>query len=52
MIGAVWGYLEGIARAAGLSLEQTGTALSRGLVVSLLGSGAAAWLGLRFGRAR
>ena len=39
MIGAVWGYLEGIARAAGLSLEQTGTALSGGLVVSLLGSG-------------
>ncbi len=52
MIGAVWGYLEGIAREAGLSLEQTGTALSVGLVVSLLGSGAAAWLGLRFGRAR
>ena len=52
MIGAVWGYLEGIAREAGLSLEQTGTALSAGLVVSLLGSGAAAWLGLRFGRAR
>ena len=52
MIGAVWGYLEGIARAAGLSLQQTGTALSGGLVVSLLGSGAAAWLGLRFGRVR
>ncbi len=52
MIGAVWGYLEGIAREAGMSLEQTGTALSVGLVVSLLGSGAAAWLGLRFGRAR
>ena len=52
MIGAVWGYLEGIAREAGLSLEQTGTALSVGLVVSLCGSGAAAWLGLRFGRAR
>jgi predicted MFS family arabinose efflux permease len=52
MIGAVWGYLEGIARGAGLSLEQTGTALSTGLVVSLLGSGATAWLGLRFGRAR
>jgi predicted MFS family arabinose efflux permease len=52
MIGAVWGYLEGIAREAGLSLEQTGTALSTGLVVSLLGSGAATWLGLRFGRAR
>ena len=51
MIGAVWGYLEGIAREAGLSLEQTGTALSTGLVVSLLGSGAATWLGLRFGRA-
>jgi MFS family permease len=32
MISAVWGYLEGIARAAGLSLEQTGTALSGGLV--------------------
>jgi predicted MFS family arabinose efflux permease len=52
MIGAVWGYLEGIAREAGLSLEQTGTALSTGLVVSLAGSGAATWLGLRFGRAR
>jgi predicted MFS family arabinose efflux permease len=52
MIGAVWGYLEGIAREAGLSLEQTGTALSTGLVVSLLGSGTATWLGLRFGRAR
>ena len=51
MIGAVWGYLEGIAREAGLSLQQTGTALSTGLVVSLLGSGAATWLGLRFGRA-
>ena len=51
MIGAVWGCLEGIAREAGLSLEQTGTALSMGLVVSLLGSGAATWLGLRFGRA-
>jgi DHA1 family inner membrane transport protein len=52
MIGAVWGYLEGIAREAGLSLEQTGRALSTGLVVSLLGSGTATWLGLRFGRAR
>jgi predicted MFS family arabinose efflux permease len=52
MIGAVWGYLEGIAREAGLSLEQTGTALSTGLVVSLAGSCAATWLGLRFGRAR
>ncbi|GAC1304045.1 MAG: hypothetical protein NVSMB10_06630 [Steroidobacteraceae bacterium] len=51
MIGAVWGYLEGIAREAGLSLQQTGTALTTGLVVSLLGSGAATWLGLRFGRA-
>ena len=51
MIGAVWGYLEGIAREAGLSLQQTGTALSTGLVVSLVGSGAATWLGLRFGRA-
>ena len=30
MIGAVWSYLEGIARAAGLSLKQTGTALSGG----------------------
>ena len=52
MIGAVWGYLEGIAREAGLSLEQTGTALSAGYAVSLLGSGASAWFGLRFGRAR
>jgi hypothetical protein len=30
MIGAVWGYLEGISRAAGLSRKQTGTALSGG----------------------
>jgi len=52
MIGAVWGYLEGIAREAGLSLEQTGTALGAGYAVSLLGSGAAAWFGLRFGRSR
>lgn len=50
MIGAVWGYLEGIAREAGLSLLQTGQALSLGLVVSLIGAGAAAYLGLRLGR--
>jgi predicted MFS family arabinose efflux permease len=51
MIGAVWGYLEGVAREAGLTLDQTGEALSVGLIVSLLGSGAAAVTGLRFGRA-
>jgi MFS transporter, DHA1 family, inner membrane transport protein len=51
MIGAVWGYLEGIAREAGLTLQQTGAALSIGLLVSLLGSGVAAWTGLRYGRA-
>ncbi len=51
MIGAVWGYLEGVARAAGLSLEQTGEALSLGLVVSLLGSAAATLMGVKFGRA-
>ncbi len=50
MIGAVWGYLEGIAREAGLTLIQTGQALSLGLVVSLVGAGAAAYLGLRLGR--
>jgi MFS family permease len=50
MIGAVWGYLEGIAREAGLTLIQTGQALSLGLLVSLIGAGAAAWLGLRLGR--
>lgn len=51
MIGGVWGYLEGIAREAGLTLIQTGQALSLGLVISLLGAGAAAYLGLRIGRA-
>lgn len=51
MIGGVWGYLEGIAREAGLSLAQTGSALSLGLVVSLLGAGAATYIGLRAGRA-
>jgi MFS transporter, UMF2 family, putative MFS family transporter protein len=51
MIGAVWGYLEGVARSAGLSLEQTGEALSLGLVVSLVGSVAATLLGVKFGRA-
>jgi len=50
MVGAVWGYLEGIAREAGLSLDETGAALSIGLVVSLVGSAAAALSGLRFGR--
>lgn len=50
MIGGVWGYLEGIAREAGLSLIQTGQALSFGLLVSLVGAGAAAYLGLRWGR--
>ena len=50
MIGAVWGYLEGVARGAGLSLEQTGGALSAGLVISLAGSVAAALIGVRFGR--
>lgn len=51
MIGGVWGYLEGIAREAGLTLIQTGQALSLGLVVSLAGAGVAAFLGLRLGRA-
>ena len=51
MIGGVWGYLEGIAREAGLSLVQTGQALSVGLAVSLVGAGVAASVGLRFGRA-
>lgn len=51
MIGAVWGYLEGIARQAGLTLAQTGQALSLGLVISLLGAGAATIIGLRLGRA-
>jgi MFS transporter, DHA1 family, inner membrane transport protein len=51
MIGAVWGYLEGVAREAGLTLVQTGEALSMGLVVSLVGSFASAWIGVRFGRA-
>src|SRR5579863_2467503 len=51
MIGAVWGYLEGVARASGLTLAQTGEALSLGLVVSLVGSVAATVLGVRFGRA-
>jgi predicted MFS family arabinose efflux permease len=50
MIGAVWGYLEGFAREAGLSLPQIGQALSIGLVVSLIGSFASAWMGVRFGR--
>jgi MFS transporter, DHA1 family, inner membrane transport protein len=50
MIGGVWGYLEGIARAAGLSLSETGAALSIGLVISLVGPAVAAWLGLRLGR--
>jgi DHA1 family inner membrane transport protein len=50
MIGGVWGYLEGIARAAGLSLSETGAALSIGLVISLVGPALAAWLGLRLGR--
>lgn len=51
MIGGVWGYLEGIAKAAHLTLAQAGPAISGGLLVSLLGAGAAAGLGLRFGRA-
>jgi predicted MFS family arabinose efflux permease len=50
MIGAVWGYLEGVARGAGLTLEQTGGALSAGLILSLAGSAAAALIGVRFGR--
>jgi predicted MFS family arabinose efflux permease len=50
MIGAVWGYLEGVARGAGLTLEQTGYALSAGLVLSLAGSAAAALIGVRFGK--
>jgi predicted MFS family arabinose efflux permease len=51
MIGAVWGYLEGFAREAGLSLPEIGRALSIGLVVSLIGSFASAWMGVRYGRA-
>jgi MFS family permease len=51
MIGGVWGYLEGIAREAGLTLTQIGTTLSLGLVISILGPVVAAWLGLRLGRA-
>jgi predicted MFS family arabinose efflux permease len=51
MIGAVWGHLEGIAREAGLTLTQIGEALSLGLIVSLIGSFASAWIGVRFGRA-
>ncbi len=50
MLGAVWGHLEGIARSAGLSLDQTGTALSLGTIISFSGSCAAAWLGVRYGR--
>jgi MFS family permease len=50
MIGGVWAYLEGIARAAGLTLRETGAALSIGLVISLVGPATAAWLGLRLGR--
>jgi predicted MFS family arabinose efflux permease len=50
MIGAVWGYLEGVARSAGLTLAQTGSALSTGLVISLVGSVAATLVGVRFGR--
>ena len=50
MIGAVWGYLEGVARGAGLTLEQTGSALSTGLILSLAGSVAATLIGVRFGR--
>lgn len=50
MIGAVWGYLEGVARGAGLTLGQTGDALSTGLVLSLAGSVAATLIGVRFGR--
>jgi predicted MFS family arabinose efflux permease len=51
MIGAVWGYLEGFAREAGLSVPEIGRALSIGLVVSLMGSFASAWMGVRYGRA-
>lgn len=50
-IGAVWGYLERIAMETGLALEEVGASLSLGYVISLLGSVAAAWLGVRFGRA-
>jgi predicted MFS family arabinose efflux permease len=50
MIGGVWGYIEGVGRAAGLTLLQIGTTLSLALVVSIIGPGIAAWLGLRLGR--
>ncbi len=51
MIGGVWGYIEGVAREAGLTLAQTGITLSLGLVISIIGPIIAAWLGLRLGRA-
>jgi predicted MFS family arabinose efflux permease len=51
MIGGVWGYLEGIARAAGLTLTEAGHALSLGLILSLFGAATAAVMGLQFGRA-
>ena len=51
MIGGVWGYLEGVAREAGLTLPQIGTTLSLGLSISIIGPILAAWLGLRLGRA-
>jgi MFS transporter, DHA1 family, inner membrane transport protein len=50
MIGGVWGYLEGVAREAGLTLPQIGTTLSLGLSISIIGPILAAWLGLRLGR--
>ncbi len=50
MIGGVWGYIEGVAREAGLTLAQIGTTLSLGLIISIIGPILAAWLGLRLGR--
>jgi predicted MFS family arabinose efflux permease len=51
MIGGVWGYIEGVAREAGLTLRQVGTTLGLGLSISIIGPILAAWLGLRLGRA-
>ena len=49
MIGGVWGYLEGVAREAGMTLSQIGTTLSLGLIISITGPILAAWFGLRLG---
>ena len=51
-VGAVWAFLERIARDAGLDSEQVSWSLGMGYLISLLGSGAAAWLGMRLGTAK